>query len=117
MKREDILKRVDLNLRYSLSGLPSDSEYIFGVLIFLATKPETVEEMLENLKMHEGVDVYLLVFEEGHEKATIEKCVSLFKETFPDTEIRVQCGYPKLTMEYIYQSMEASKERRWAKLN
>ena len=43
MKRADILKRVDLNVRYSLSGSPSDSEYIFAVLIFLCLANMIVE--------------------------------------------------------------------------
>lgn len=117
MKREDIHKRVDLRLRYKRSGLLPDSEYIFGVLIFLATKPEIVEQMIDNLKENKDVDVYLLVFEEGHAEAIIERYVALFKETFPDTEIREQRGYSKDAMDYMSASMEIAKERRLAMLN
>ena len=111
MKREDIHKRVDLRLRYKRS------EYIFGVLIFLATKPEIVEQTIDNLKENKDVDVYLLVFEEGHAEAIIERYVALFKETFPDTAIREQRGYSKDAMDYMYESLEIAKEYRLAMLN
>ena len=89
MKREDIHKCLDLRLRYRRSGLLPNQEYIFGVLIFLATPPEAVEERIKNLKENKDVDVYLLVFEEGYAEAIIRRYVALFKEMFPDTEIRL----------------------------
>ena len=117
MNRADIHKRVDLRLRYRLPGTLPNGEYVFGVLIFLATKPEIVEETIDNLKENKDVDVYLLVFEEGHAEAIIERYVALFKGTFPDTEIREQRGYSKDAMDYMYASMEIAKERRLAMLN
>ena len=117
MDRENIPNRVDLRLRYFLPGMAPTQEYVLGVLIFLTTPREAVEKMIENFKENKDVDVYLLIFEEGCESEKIEKCVESFKEAFPDLEIRVQRDYPKETMDYMYASMEVSRERRIARLN
>lgn len=117
MKREDIPNRVDLRLRYSFKGLLSNQDYIFGVLIFLSTSQSEVEKSVERLKQDTDVDVYLLLFEEGHEVEVIKDYVQMFREAFPDLEIRSQVGYPKETMDYMYAQMEAIKEKREAKLN
>lgn len=117
MERDDIRKRVDLNIRYSLFKRPPTEEYVFGVLLFLKTTLAEVETMLEAFKTHEGVDVYLLLFEEGYATEAIEEYVDLFQERFPDVEIRYKPGCAKQSMQYMYHCIEVAAEREAAKLN